>query len=119
MANLISEFEKYGSAKIEGKETIEGKNVPILYFGQTKMNDFFDVVDEVAKQDGGSATLFVKSGNDYIRIATNVKKDDGSRVVGTMLDPSGPAIEADQVGRTLLRRGDDPREGLRITAYEP
>ena len=57
------------------------------------MNSFFDVVDAVAKENGGTATLFVKAGPEYIRVATNVKKDDGSRAIGTMLDPAGPAIE--------------------------
>jgi hypothetical protein len=40
------------------------------------------VVDHVAKENGGVATLFVKSGDDYVRIATNVKKDDDSRAIG-------------------------------------
>ena len=29
-----------------------------------------------------------------MRVATNVKKDDGSRAIGTILDPKGKAIEA-------------------------
>ena len=33
-----------------------------------------------------------KSGADYVRVATNVKKDDGSRAIGTVLDPKGKAI---------------------------
>jgi hypothetical protein len=53
----------------------------------------FDVVDEVVKENGGTATLFVEAGDEYVRVATNVKKDDGSRAIGTTLDPSGPAIE--------------------------
>ena len=56
------------------------------------MNNFFDLVDEVAKDNGGTATLFVKSGDEYIRVATNVKKDDGSRAIGTVLDPKGAVI---------------------------
>jgi len=44
------------------------------------------------KKAGGTATIFVKNGNDYIRVATNVKKDDGSRAVGTILDPNGEVI---------------------------
>ena len=65
-----------------------------MYFGSTKMNNFFDVVDDVVKEAGGTATLFVKAGDEYVRVATNVKKDDGSRAVGTVLDPKGKAIES-------------------------
>jgi hypothetical protein len=38
--------------------------VSALYFGTTKMNNYFEVVDEVVKEYGGTATLFVKSGNE-------------------------------------------------------
>jgi len=69
-----------------------GKEVPAIYFGSTKMNNNFDFVDDVAKQAGGTATIFVKSGDDYVRVATNVKKNDGSRAIGTVLDPKGKAI---------------------------
>ena len=49
------------------------------------MNNSFDVVDAVAKDQGGVATLFVKSGESFIRVSTNVKKDNGSRAIGTAL----------------------------------
>ena len=42
---------------------------------------------------GGTATLFVKAGDEYVRVATNVQTNDGSRAIGTILDPNGPAIE--------------------------
>ena len=43
MAILLSESEKSGLAELEGNETIDGKQVPVLYFGSTKMNDCVDV----------------------------------------------------------------------------
>jgi hypothetical protein len=57
------------------------------------MNNNFTLVDEVVKEVGGTATIFVKSGADYVRVATNVKRDDGSRAIGTILDPKGKVIE--------------------------
>ena len=33
----------------------------------------------------------MKSGDEYVRVTTNVKKDDGSRAIGTILDPKGNA----------------------------
>jgi hypothetical protein len=94
MELLESRSIELGWPKIEGKDAIGGKEVPVIYFGATKMNNNFDVVDDVVKEVGGTATIFVKSGEDYVRIATNVKKDDGSRAVGTILDPNGKAIES-------------------------
>ena len=49
-------------------------------------------VEAVAKDHGGVATIFVKDGNAYKRVATTVKKEDGSSAVGTMLDATNPAI---------------------------
>jgi hypothetical protein len=118
MANLISESEKYGLARLEGKETLGTKEIPILYFGSTKMNNFDDVVDEVTKETGGTATLFVKSGEDFVRVATNVMKDDGSRAVGTILDSNGPAIKSIKKGEPYY--GEATILGkLYITGYEP
>jgi hypothetical protein len=94
MALLKSKAEKLGPPKIEGTDTVADKTVPALYFGSTKMNNNFDLVDEVVKEAGGTATIFVKSAAEYVRIATNVKKDDGSRAIGTVLDPNGKAIQS-------------------------
>jgi Cache 3/Cache 2 fusion domain len=92
MELLKSMADKLGPPKTEGSDTVAGKQVPAIYFGSTKMNNNFDLVDEVVKQAGGTATIFVKSGDEYVRVATNVKKDDGSRAIGTILDPKGKAI---------------------------
>jgi hypothetical protein len=118
MANLIAKAEKYGAPRLEGKTPVEGKDVPVLYFGATKMNNFFEVVDEVVKENGGTATLFVKAGDEFVRVATNVKKDDGSRAIGTILDPNGLAT-------AMIKKGE-PFYGEALllgkpymTAYEP
>jgi hypothetical protein len=118
MALLKSKAEKLGPAKIEGTDKVEGKTVPAVSFGTAKMNNNFTLVDEVAKEAGGTATIFVKSGADYVRVATNVKKDDGSRAIGTNLDPKGKAIES--INRNEAYYGDAMILGKPfLTGYEP
>jgi hypothetical protein len=73
-----------GAPSVKGKEEVAGKAVPALYFGSTKMNNNFSVVDEVQKQVGGTATLFVRSADGFVRVATSVKTGDGSRAMGTI-----------------------------------
>ena len=94
MELMESKANKLGPPKIDGADTVAGKQVPAIYFGSTKMNNNFDLVDEVVREAQGTATIFVKNGQEYVRVATNVKKDDGSRAVGTILDPKGKAIES-------------------------
>ena len=70
MELLESMAIELGSPKIEGKEAVADKEVPAIYFGSTKMNNNFELVDEVVKQAQGTATIFVKRGDDYVRVAT-------------------------------------------------
>jgi len=65
----------------------------ILIGGKAQARDYA-LVDAAAQLNGGTATLFTKDGDTYTRIATNVKKDDGSRAIGTQLDPSTRAYAA-------------------------
>jgi hypothetical protein len=64
MEALKDQTAKLGAPKIDGKDAVAGKDSPALYFGSTKMNNNFTVVDEVAKEggEGMAATLFVKGG---------------------------------------------------------
>ena len=106
MAALQEATSKLGAPKIDGKETVGGRDAPALYFGSTKMNNNFSLVDAVAEEGGRgmAVTLFVRSGGDYIRVATNVStRVAGGRGLGTIL--TGPALEFDQGGQCLLRQG--------------
>ena len=82
------------------------------------MNNNFELVDDVVKQAQGTATIFVKSGDEYIRVATNVKKDDGSRAIGTILDPKGKAIESIRKGEAFYGEVDILGKPY-VTGYKP
>ncbi|MFS8147167.1 methyl-accepting chemotaxis protein [Rhizobium sp. BR 249] len=49
------------------------------------------LVDRTAQSIAGVATIFQKQGGDYVRISTNVKKENGDRAVGTKLAADHPA----------------------------
>ena len=127
MATLIDKTAKLGAPKIEGIEEVGGKNAPALYFGSTKMNNNFTVVDEVSEEGGPGmvATLFVKVGvqqavaaasEEYIRVATSVLLPDGRRAVGTVL--GSPALESIKAGEPY--HGEVEVLGTQyITDYEP
>ena len=119
METLKAMTAKLGAPKLEGKEAVGGKDAPALYFGTTKINNNFDLVDAVGIQDGKgmTATLFAKGGDEYIRVSTSVPKPDGSgRAIGTVL--AGPALESIKAGKAYY--GEVPILGAPyITGYEP
>ena len=57
---LKSKAAALGAPSVKGEEAVAGKSVPALYFGETRINNNFALVDEVQKEMGGTATLFVK-----------------------------------------------------------
>jgi hypothetical protein len=108
MADMKLQSGKLGAAKIEGDT---------LYLGQAKINGNFELVDALKTKFGGTATIFAKKGNGFVRISTNVLKD-GNRAVGTQLDPSGPAIAAIRQGNAYYGIVDILGK-LYDTGYEP
>lgn len=86
IAKLDAMYAKLGEARVDGNAEKAGElSVPALYFGNRKINNNNDVVDEFKKSTGATATVFVKSGEDYVRISTNVLTPEGKRGVGTKL----------------------------------
>ncbi|UZE11811.1 methyl-accepting chemotaxis protein [Pseudomonas sp. B21-053] len=104
-------FEKRFSAGIsvhpDEPVTVAGVQTPGLHLGSEVLNNNFKEVDEFKQMTAGVATLFVRSGEDFVRVSTSLSKQDGSRAIGTMLDHAHPAyarLIAGQsyVGRALL-----------------
>jgi hypothetical protein len=119
METLKAMTAKLGAPKLEGHEAVGDKEAPALYFGTTKINNNFDVVDAVGKEDGKgmTATLFAKGADEYIRVSTSVPKPDGNgRAVGTVL--AGRALESIKEGKAFY--GEVPILGTPyVTGYEP
>jgi methyl-accepting chemotaxis protein len=62
-----------------------------------------EVCDRFTAMTGDSvATIFEKKGEDFLRIATSLKKEDGSRAVGTTLDRNHPAYPLLLKGETYI-----------------
>lgn len=85
IAALDARLVKIGEPKLEGTDKAGELTVPAIFFGARKINNNYDVVDEIKKTTGATATVFVKHGDDYIRVSTNVLTPEGKRGVGTPL----------------------------------
>lgn len=90
---LVSDLQlgyEYLDEKIPGDWRAENG---ILYKGNVKINDNFEIVDEIGKLTGGNTvTIFLGD----TRIATNVLTPDGKRAVGTKV--------ADEVKEVVLNQ---------------
>ncbi|MDR1462304.1 MAG: methyl-accepting chemotaxis protein, partial [Azoarcus sp.] len=93
-------------------------SLPGLMFENEPLNNDFKSVDHFTAATHAAATIFVRKGDDFIRITTSLKNDSGARAVGTMLDRVHPAYEALMSGKTFkghaLLFGRDY-----MTYYEP
>jgi len=117
MAMLKDKLNANGAPKLEGMGTVAGKPVPVMFFGSKQINGKYDVVDEVKKSMGGTATVFVKSGDEFVRVSTNVMKDAESRAVGTPLARNA-AYEAIKKGEAFYGVVDILGKSYE-TGYEP
>lgn len=78
---------------------VGAEDTPVLRWQHSVLNASFVQVDEFTRQTGAKsvATIFARHHDEFIRVSTSLKKEDGSRAVGTHLDHNHPAYA------TLLR----------------
>jgi methyl-accepting chemotaxis protein-2 (aspartate sensor receptor) len=110
VAAMISLFDKALSAEVDRsmslfasflptgytldetqKVDINGVATPTIKAGDKVLNMDFSIPDQFLQRSGAVATVFVRSGDDFVRVTTSLKKQDGSRAIGTLLDRAGPA----------------------------
>jgi methyl-accepting chemotaxis protein len=118
MRLLRQESDALGSPSAGPQITVSGHQVNDLLFGNKPQGNNFQLVDGVTTTMDGTATLFSSSGDDFVRVSTNVKKDDGSRAIGTMLDPHGPVIAEIRKGLPFYGVVDILGNPY-VTGYEP
>lgn len=107
-----------GQPELDDKVSIGAQRLPSLQMGETQIANNVELVDGVTQLFGGTATIFARQGNDFIRITTNVVGSDGQRAIGTKLDPDGDVILALHHGRTFQGVVDILGEPY-ITIYSP
>jgi methyl-accepting chemotaxis protein len=118
MRLLRQQGRNLGAAGVGPQISVAARPVNDLLLGNKPQGNHFDLVDGVTSTMDGTATLFSRSGDDFIRISTNVRKDDGTRAVGTQLDPKGRVIGEVRAGRGFYGVVDILGNPY-VTGYEP
>ena len=96
---LANQFPDGFSLDQEHSVLIGDKNTPLLRNGTTDLNLNFSIPDRIMASTGVATTIFAKTGDDFVRISTSLKKENGERAIGTLLDRKHPgyaALLADQ-----------------------
>ncbi len=92
-----------GPYAVDPSQTIEvaGKATPTFRSGDLVLNNSFEVPDKFAATTGGVvSTIFARTGDDFIRVTTSLKKQGGERAVGTLLDRTSAAYTAVSSGKS-------------------
>ncbi len=105
---LASIFEKTVGRPIRIDESrkiqVGDFSTPAVSVGGSPFNLNFDEVDSFTRMTGGTATIFARVGDDFVRVSTSVKKEDGSRAMGTALGQAHPAYQAMMAGKPFVGR---------------
>jgi methyl-accepting chemotaxis protein-2 (aspartate sensor receptor) len=114
------------AASLPGKLAVEadrivmvgGKPAPTLRAGGEILDDDVARVDAFTRATKAIATIFARSGDDFVRVATSLEDEKGARAVGTRLDRESPAYAPALRGEVYL--GPAVLFGRRyLTRYEP
>ncbi len=96
-ANLAKAFQASLKGKIELTEAsilIGDKTTPVVKLDGKSVNLDFALVDRFTEATSAVATVFARTGDDFVRITTSLKTDKGERAVGTLLDRNHPGYKA-------------------------
>ncbi len=97
---------------------IKDKSVPVLQLNGVALNLNYPAVDSFTANTGAVATVFVKDGDDFVRVTTSVKNEQGERAVGTVLDRAHPGYQKVSRGESYM--GMATLFGRRYTTrYDP
>ncbi|SPJ34542.1 methyl-accepting chemotaxis protein [Kushneria phyllosphaerae] len=97
---------------------INARQTPLLMDQRGVLNMDTQRVDDFTRRTGTPVTIFARTGDDFVRVNTSLKNDQGARAVGTLLDRSGASYRAlmeDRVYSGLATLFGTPY----ITRYEP
>ncbi|PKB20867.1 methyl-accepting chemotaxis protein [Janthinobacterium sp. 64] len=126
MVNEAASFARLFAAEFPGPFTVDagamvavaGKATPALANGGKVLNLDTALVDRYTAQTGVIATIFAANGDEFVRISTSLKKQDGERAIGTQLDHNHPSFAPLRAGQRFV--GMATLFGKQyITQYDP
>lgn len=117
--SFSDKLNNLGGSSFDNEQMVDigSHRLPTWYIGEQKITGDFTLVDNLIEKEKLPATIFQFHNNKFIRVSTNVRQADGSRIVGTLID-SGPVYDRLINGQQYLGRANV--EGIwHATIYVP
>lgn len=108
-ANIYLE-KHYGTLTLKDENMVSNRGAPI--------EGDYSMVDSIEKDLGVVATIFMRKGDDFSRISTNIRKEDGERAVGTLLGTASAAYKPVMNKKSYLGQANILGKPY-LTAYQP
>jgi methyl-accepting chemotaxis protein-2 (aspartate sensor receptor) len=103
-ARLFASDFNDGPFTLDPSTTVEiaGKPTPSLKHGGKALNLDFSIPDKFTNDTGVVATIFAADGEEFVRVTTSLKKENGDRAVGTQLDHAHPSYPLLRAGNSYI-----------------
>ncbi|MBF4695585.1 Cache 3/Cache 2 fusion domain-containing protein [Fusibacter ferrireducens] len=116
---FVSQLNALGESRFDYNEMVKVGDyvIPTWYIGDQKITHDYTLVDELIEKEKLPATIFMLEDNKFLRVSTNVRQEDGSRIIDTDIS-SGPIYDKIINGQVYLGRASV--EGImHATIYMP
>ncbi|MGB0893959.1 MAG: Cache 3/Cache 2 fusion domain-containing protein [Parashewanella sp.] len=90
----------YGLKPTTGEDYVNGKLITRTEIENVPLSELTSILDRFKVDTEADATVFIRDGNDFIRVITTLKRKNGERVVGTYLGQSHPGYRKLMAGQS-------------------
>jgi methyl-accepting chemotaxis protein len=103
LGNVFLSMFPQGVHLVPGSTAAVGPyQAPMLKHGDEVLDLHYDKPDAFTRITGGNATVFVRYGDDFLRISTSLRKENGERATGTLLGKGHPGYRLLMHGQPYL-----------------
>ncbi|MBA5761941.1 methyl-accepting chemotaxis protein [Vibrio sp. 404] len=93
LSHVFRDEYLHGLTLSDEKSTINGFKINQLKIGDISIINNNSIIDKFSLDSGAIATIFSRSGNDFIRVSTSLTDKNNYRATGTTLEKSHPAYQ--------------------------
>lgn len=93
LSNVLN--DEFKALEVNPDETIKvgAFDSPVVTLEGEVLNLNFTKIDQFTRSTGATATIFVRDGSDFLRATTSLKKENGTRAIGTYLGNKHPGYQ--------------------------